>query len=259
MPRHPHRLPLPTLRATGLCLLLVLLGIGAAAATPVLRSLDGAVRDLWSTSNGLPHNTVNALAQSADGYLWVATWEGLVRYNGSEFAAFDRRSVPGWPDDGVRALLVAADGALWVGTARGGLARLHRGEWSFPAPARGLVTDLLQDRAGRIWIATEAHGVERIDQAGGRQIIDQRHGLPAMAVFALHEAADGGSTRAPPRVSRGWTNAPRWRCPPRPACRSTPCSPSTTMARAGCCSAANVAPGNSVPTGMPDASTCRWR
>jgi diguanylate cyclase (GGDEF)-like protein len=189
-PRRPPS-PLCWPRAASLCLLLALLAAGSAVAAPLLRGLDGAVRDLWNTGNGLPHNTVNALAQSADGYLWVATWEGLVRYNGSEFAAFDRRSVPGWPDDGVRALLVAADGALWVGTARGGLARLHRGEWSFPAPARGLVTDLLQDRAGRIWIATEAHGVERIDPAGGRQIIDQRHGLPAMAVFTLHEAADG--------------------------------------------------------------------
>lgn len=160
-------------------------------AAPLLQQIDGAVRDVFTTSNGLPHNTVNALAQTADGYLWVATWEGLVRYNGREFTAFDRRSVSGWPDDGVRALHAASDGTLWVGTARGGLARLGPAGWSFPAPANGLVTDIAEDASGRIWIATEARGIERIDADGGRVHLDRRAGLPADAVFDLHRSRDG--------------------------------------------------------------------
>lgn len=163
----------------------------SAAADPLLRQLDGAVRDVWTTSEGLPHNTVNALAQTADGYLWVATWEGLVRYNGHEFAPFDRRTVPGWPDDGIRALHVGADGALWAGTARGGLARLREGVWEFPAPARGLVTDIVEDRQGRLWIATEAHGIERIGPDGSRSRLGPENGLPSNSVFDLHVAADG--------------------------------------------------------------------
>lgn len=171
--------------------LLLLCGLPLAASATLLQQLDGAVREVWTTRSGLPHNTVNDLAQTADGYLWVATWDGLVRYNGRDFTAFDRRTVPGWPDDGVRALQVTRDGALWAGTARGGLARLVDGAWSFPAPARSLVTAIVEDHEGRIWIGTEAQGVERIDRDGQRRLIDQRNGLPANTVFDLHVAADG--------------------------------------------------------------------
>lgn len=172
---------------------LAVLGLlaGPLSAAPLLEQLDGAVRDIWTTSNGLPHNTVNALAQTADGYLWVATWEGLVRFNGREFTAFDRRTVPGWPDDGVRALHAAADGTLWVGTARGGLAQRVDGSWHFPNPANGLVTDLESDAAGRLWIATETRGIERIDPDGQRRHFDRSSGMPGDAVFDLHRAADG--------------------------------------------------------------------
>jgi diguanylate cyclase (GGDEF)-like protein len=160
-------------------------------AAPLLQQLDGAVRDVFTTSNGLPHNTVNALAQTADGYLWVATWEGLVRYNGREFTAFDRRHVRGWPDDGVRALHVAPDGSLWVGTARGGLAQRVGEGWYFPAPARGLVTAIESDAHGRIWIATESNGIERIEADGTRRHLDAQPGSASNASFDLHRAADG--------------------------------------------------------------------
>ena len=47
-----------------------------------------------SPRDGLPHNTILSIAQSREGYLWLATWEGLVRYNGNEFRVFDHSRQP---------------------------------------------------------------------------------------------------------------------------------------------------------------------
>ena len=76
---------------------------------------------VWDSSNGLPHNTAQSIAQTPDGYIWVATWEGLARFNGREWKVFDRDEIPGLSDNGIRALLSARDGRLWVGSARDGL------------------------------------------------------------------------------------------------------------------------------------------
>jgi ligand-binding sensor domain-containing protein len=72
--------------------------------------------------NGLPQNTVQALAQTKDGFLWLGTESGLVRFDGVEFQTYDRNSAPALPGSDIRCLLVAPDGALWIGT-NAGLAR----------------------------------------------------------------------------------------------------------------------------------------
>ncbi len=76
--------------------------------------------------NGLPQNTVQALAQTNDGFLWLGTEAGLVRFDGVEFQTYDRNSVPALPGNDVRCLLATRDGALWIGTGAG-LARWKDG------------------------------------------------------------------------------------------------------------------------------------
>ncbi len=76
--------------------------------------------------NGLPQNTVQALAQTKDGFLWLGTEAGLVRFDGVEFQTYDRDSTPDLPGSDIRCLLVARDGALWIGTNEG-LARWKDG------------------------------------------------------------------------------------------------------------------------------------
>ena len=73
--------------------------------------------------NGLPQNTVQALAQTGDGFVWLGTEVGLVRFDGSGFATFDRNSTPALPGNDIQCLLATQDGALWVGTSEG-LARM---------------------------------------------------------------------------------------------------------------------------------------
>ncbi len=170
-----------------LLVLSVLLPGGAHGAAPRSPPLSDYFRETWRTVDGLPHNLVNSIAQTPDGYLWFATWEGLARFNGREFAVFDRESLPQLSDAGVRALHVADDGALWLGGSRGSLGRYRDGEWQFFEPASSLINDLLDDRRGRIWIATETDGLERLDPDGSRHRYGVDDGLPAVGIYSLLE------------------------------------------------------------------------
>jgi hypothetical protein len=74
------------------------------------------VVDFWRTEQGLPHNTVNAILQTRDGYLWVGTAGGLVRFDGLNFTLIGDETAPGLRDARVTALLEDRHGVVWVGT-----------------------------------------------------------------------------------------------------------------------------------------------
>ena len=124
LPISPRRTAFRTRRAwTGwiaaLCLLLATqLARAGPAPTPGPPPLRDYAIDAWSTRNGLPHNSVRDIAQTVEGYLWFATWEGVVRYNGLEFTAFDRGTTPGLRDNGVDVADDAAQGDLFTESGR---------------------------------------------------------------------------------------------------------------------------------------------
>jgi signal transduction histidine kinase/ligand-binding sensor domain-containing protein len=106
-------------------------GARSAAALEPSTSLANYGKQAWAMENGLPQNTVQALAQTKDGFLWLGTEAGLVRFDGVEFQTYDRNSNPGLtgpalPGNDIRCLLASADGALWIGT-NVGLARWKDG------------------------------------------------------------------------------------------------------------------------------------
>jgi diguanylate cyclase (GGDEF)-like protein len=162
-------------------------GFGTMASAALPSPLSDYYRDIWTTREGLPHNTINAIAQTDDGYLWFATWEGPTRFNGREFTVLDRAERIGLPDVGIRALLTEPDGSLILGGARGGLARGQAGEWRGWEPAPGTVLALHRDRLGRLWVGTEVNGLLRIDPDGGRRHYEADQGLAGGAVLAFLE------------------------------------------------------------------------
>jgi signal transduction histidine kinase/ligand-binding sensor domain-containing protein len=95
--------------------LLLYCAVAAAALEPSI-SLANYSRQAWTIENGLPQNTVQALAQTQDGFLWLGTEAGLVRFDGVEF---ETNAVPSLPGNDIRALFAARDGALWIGTNQG--------------------------------------------------------------------------------------------------------------------------------------------
>lgn len=153
------------------------------------KPVNAYFRETWTTREGLPHNQVNAIAQTPDGYLWFGTWEGLVRYNGLEFQVIDRRNTPALRDNGVRSIRVAPDGALVVGTSRGGVSVLRKGTWSTYGKDEGLaqeeVMDAVLDARGRLWVATESAGLTRIDADRRHVHFEDDSGLPTNVTFGL--------------------------------------------------------------------------
>ncbi|QIL20620.1 ligand-binding sensor domain-containing diguanylate cyclase [Thermomonas sp. HDW16] len=152
------------------------------------KPLSAYFRETWTTRQGLPHNQVNAIAQTPDGYLWFGTWEGLVRYNGLEFHSFDRSNTPALKDNGIRSVRASPDGAVVIGTSRGGVT-VKRGDlWRTWMVKDGLaqeeIMDALLDRKGRLWVATESSGIDLVD---GDKIthITSRDGLPSGVTYGL--------------------------------------------------------------------------
>src|SRR5579863_9796676 len=158
-----------------LALLLWLTCIGGLAATP-----PGFTRKLWQTHDGLPEQTVQAFAQTADRYLWIGTTGGLLRFDGARFSVFDHENTPELNENSVFALMASRDGSLWVGTEGGGLLRYHAGKFRAYGLREGLsdsfVRALLEDRNGTIWVGTD-NGLLRF--AGDRlERVDNVDGVP---------------------------------------------------------------------------------
>jgi len=115
-------------------------------------------RQSWGMENGLPQNTVQALVQTRDGYIWLGTEVGLVRFDGNSFAVFDKNSTPALPGADVRCLLETRDGALWIGTSEG-LARWKNGVVKAFTSKDGLpgngIRTLVESENGMLWAWTD--------------------------------------------------------------------------------------------------------
>lgn len=156
---------------------IVLLLSFALPSVVIGRSIEQLHRDAWTTRDGLPHNSVNDIAQTPEGYLWFATWEGLVRFNGHEFKLFDRRNLPLLRDSSLRALHVDAQGRLVIGGARGTLARQDgRGGWEALPAAPAMVTQIDGDENGMLWVGTSTFGVWQLAADGTSRTLESTVG-----------------------------------------------------------------------------------
>jgi ligand-binding sensor domain-containing protein len=87
--------------------------------------------DSWTADNGLPQNSIHAIHQARDGYLWLATSDGLVRFDGVRFTVFNKSNSPGIGSNWFTCLYEDRQGDLWIGTENGGVTR-RRGASSPP-------------------------------------------------------------------------------------------------------------------------------
>jgi ligand-binding sensor domain-containing protein len=149
--------------------------------------------DRWTRKNGMPHNSVTAILQARDGYLWVGTLAGVARFDGVRFLTFDERGGQ-LPENEIRGLAEGPDGSLWIGAHGGGISRMYQGRFTRYGKRDGLVDDFVNDLSmdprGRLWIATD-RGVSSFDGARFRTF-DTASGLPEAATRTLH--ADPGGT-----------------------------------------------------------------
>ena len=145
---------------------------GGAAAEPAPWASRYATRN-WLREDGLPQNSVTAVLQTRDGYLWVATYNGLARFDGVRFTVFDSNSNPELHNSRLTSLFEAPDGALWIG---------HE--------ALGLVVPLV----GTADIRPAIHQswlLEVENDAGNKSVGHHRHILPDIRLGGGPNAGDG--------------------------------------------------------------------
>src|SRR5271157_5195890 len=124
-----------TPRRTWAAVILALALAPAGRALAPARRITQYIHRVWTQEDGLPQDTVRAIAQTPDGYLWAGTEEGLASFDGYDFTTFNRRGGV-LPNDSVTALAVGRDGTLWAATP-GGLVSYTDGTWRTLARAAG--------------------------------------------------------------------------------------------------------------------------
>jgi signal transduction histidine kinase/ligand-binding sensor domain-containing protein len=149
----------------------------------------------WDQRDGLPQNTVLAIATTSDGYLWLGTYEGAARFDGVRFTLFNPSTTTGIGNSLVTALLERRDGDLWLATYGGGVSRRSSGHFTQYAMREGLSSDfatcLFEDHAGTLWIGTDGGGVNAFSR-GRFTSYTIAQGLPSNLVRAIIDDGNGG-------------------------------------------------------------------
>jgi len=180
-------------RRVALALVAFFLATSAFALDPG-RALTQSRLSVWTSASGLPQATIDAMVQTADGYLWIGTEEGLVRFDGMRFVVSDRQNAPALRSPFISALYEAPDKTLWIGTYGGGAARLRNGRIeAFHSELLGSdrIRAFLTARDGAIFVATAGGGLLRID---GEKVtrFTTREGLPSDRIWTIADDGEGG-------------------------------------------------------------------
>ncbi len=150
MPKHYSTLSTAWLLLCALCF-----NVPAIAGTN--ESGSPFIVDSWSTSEGLPQSSVISVIQTRNGYLWLGTLNGLVRFDGIHFTVFDENNTPGLDSDRIVFLFEDNQTNLWIGTESSGLAMIQNGKIkNFEAETAnaGAVTYAWEDSGG-IWFYSD--------------------------------------------------------------------------------------------------------
>ena len=151
--------------------LFLFLGVRMGVAVPTTenitldpeKAITQYMHDVWQIEEGLPQNTVQAIIQSQEGYLWLGTEEGLVRFNGSSFVTFDSKNTEAFNESNlVHTLFEDSKGRIWIGT-NNGLIRYENNAFYRVDPAQGLtgktIRGVAEDATGTIWIGSIDEGL----------------------------------------------------------------------------------------------------
>ena len=155
----------------------------------------------------LPQATVPSVYQTRDGYLWVGTFEGLVRFDGATFTTFDLTALAGTGSHGAMAMYESRSGALWIGTNGSGLVRYQDGAFHLYTTKDGLadnfVLALQEDREDPLWV-----GPTRASRIGWVRRFETIDPMAPAAEGAV--AIAPARSRSIARAACGWRR--RWAC-----------------------------------------------
>jgi signal transduction histidine kinase/ligand-binding sensor domain-containing protein/DNA-binding response OmpR family regulator len=146
-------------------LAIAVLAVPAWGLNPRL-ALTQLGHDIWTTSSGLPRDSIRAIAQTPDGYLWFATTGGLARFDGVSFTVFSGANTPILGEGLISAMWAAPDGSLWIGIVHNGLLRFRNGRFEKFEGNLGVSGDFIRalrtDSRGVLWIGADK-GLARLE------------------------------------------------------------------------------------------------
>jgi ligand-binding sensor domain-containing protein/serine phosphatase RsbU (regulator of sigma subunit) len=145
---------------------------------------------VWDIETGLPGNSVYDIFQTKDGYLWIGTQNGLVRFDGVTFELFNKENVPQLKDNEIRAIYQDQDDTLWIGSESGGLTRCKGGKFKTYSikknKALNHIRTIREDRWGNLWIGSKTEGLTRF--SNDRFITyTTKDGLPDNKVWSIYK------------------------------------------------------------------------
>lgn len=126
----------------------------------------------WTADDGLPQNIIRGMHQTPDGYLWVATLDGMARFGGAHFKAFNKGNTPGIISNRFNAMVGGQDGDFWMVTESGRITRFHNDSFQTYGEAQGLpedapVSGITSDDSGHVWILFKDK-IAQWDEGSGR-------------------------------------------------------------------------------------------
>jgi signal transduction histidine kinase len=137
---------------TILCFLIVALVCPRVAGLDPSRKISQYGHNMWRIQDGYLSASPEAIAQTKDGYLWIGTHAGLVRFDGVRFVPWSSTSSEKLPSDQIHYLLGTNDGSLWIGTAQG-LARWKGGILTTYKSLPNSIWGIVEDHEEDIWVA----------------------------------------------------------------------------------------------------------
>lgn len=152
--------------------------------------------DSWTSESGsptLPQDIAPVgIAQTADGYIWIATSTGLLRFDGARFVVLDTNNTPGLRGNDMKTLYAARDGALWIGTGGNGLFRRWRGKFTQhindTSEAHNFIRTVYQDSRGVVWAGTRNGAVLLHESSAGAVSEPQlARSIPTIEISAIVE------------------------------------------------------------------------
>ncbi len=179
--------------AAALTLAVAALVSAQAHALDPNRLITQYVTNTWTSRAGLPSHIVWSIVQSRKGYLWLATQNGLARFDGAHFQVFNSSNTPALRSNDVRSLLQTTNGDLWIGTYGGGAVRYRNGHFKAFTKSGGLASNIVysiyQAPNGDLWFGT-AGGVSRLHD-GRFTTLTKQNGLPSNRIYRIIASRSG--------------------------------------------------------------------
>ena len=172
------------IKRRAIAILLITIAAGAAFALDPRTPISQYGHRAWHTEDGLPQSTVQAIAQTRDGYIWIGTQDGLTRFDGVTFTKFGEKSTP-IRDAFVFAFAVDRHDTLWIGASDAHpLITYQHGSFTYIDLAAVHVHDVFSlavANDGSIWMGTNNGVVQRSENGTLRQWTE-KEGLPSPTV-----------------------------------------------------------------------------